>query len=287
GIGRTALEYLIKAGAFDGMGANRRQMISKYLQFLGHAAENSRLNVEGQFDLFSGEGGTGISPYEDYKPLDEFRYSDILCFEKFATGMYISGHPVDPYKTVLRLMRVPEVCSLSEGIKEGKLKNGTPFCMCGVVDDISVRYTFAGRKMGFITIQDPTGFAECTVFPDVFIPNEKKLDYGNLLFIRGRVSSRPRYKDTFVAEEICDEKALEEIIAKKKLCVKAESSGNGKISAVSSIVKKYPGKTPFCFYFTDIKKLLRPRGIAGVSISPGLYRELCDAAGEQALGLID
>ena len=51
-LNRRALESLIKAGAFDSMGANRRQLLMVYPRVLDAANASRRRNLEGQLDLF-------------------------------------------------------------------------------------------------------------------------------------------------------------------------------------------------------------------------------------------
>lgn len=286
GIGKTAVEYLIKSGAFDGLGANRRQMIMNYLSLIDSAAEISRTNLEGQMGLFS-DNNSLSEVVEKFKPMEEFRYADLLCFEKFATGMYISGHPTDPYRFALKLMRIPNIKLITENLKERQYGNGLAVCMCGVMDDLSVRYTSTGRKMGFLSIQDASGFAECTIFPDVFLQCEKKLEYGRLLFISGKISSKAKYNDSFVAEKIYDEKEFEKIIVNKRLCIKMQSNEKDKILKVSEILAKNPGQNQICFYLYDLKKFVKPKNISSVLVNNMIYDELSVVTAENALGFID
>lgn len=283
-ISKTAVEYLIKSGAFDGLGANRRQMMLNYMSLMDNAAEISRSNIEGQIGLFSEEGSATI---EKFKPANEFRYADLLCFEKFATGMYISGHPTDSFKYALKLMRVPEIKIIKENLKSRRYKNGTAVCMCGVMDDLSVRYTSTGRKMGFLSVQDPTGFAECTVFPDVFLRFEKKLEYGKVLFISGKISSKKNYNDSFIAENIYDENEFEEILKKKRLCIKINSGDKQELLKISSILEGFSGESQLCFYLTDIKKIVKPKSNNGVLLCEELFERLIKNLGTDNLGLIN
>ncbi|MBQ8434439.1 MAG: DNA polymerase III subunit alpha, partial [Oscillospiraceae bacterium] len=286
-ISRTAVEHLIKAGAFDGLGANRRQMISNYVSLLDTAGEISRSNIEGQMGLFSDETENRTGVFEEFAPMEEFRYADLLCFEKFATGMYISGHPTDPYKTILELMHVPAAREISDKLKERKYTNDTPVCLCGVMEDLSVRYTSTGRKMGFLTLQDSTGFTECTAFPDVFLQNEKKLEYGKLLFIKGKISSNSKYNDSFVAENIFDEEEFQRLVKQKKLCIKVCSREKEKILRLTELLNGFRGENAICFYLTDLKKLIKPKKISGVMLNQELLNGICKLLGNENAGLID
>lgn len=64
-------------------------MISNYEFLMDSASSFSKSNLEGQMGLFSEENSPTAVDVE-FKPEEEYRYADLLCFEKFATGMYIS-----------------------------------------------------------------------------------------------------------------------------------------------------------------------------------------------------
>lgn len=285
-ISKTAMEYLIKSGAFDGLGANRRQAVLNYPAIMENAEEMYRSNIDGQMGLFS-DNNVSNSIFEQLKPAEEYSYTDLLCFEKFATGMYISGHPIDPYRSQLRLMRVPETRTITENLKGRSYADKTELFMCGVMDDMSVRYTSDGRKMGFLSVQDTSGCAECTVFPDTFAKYEKKMEYGNILFISGKVSSKARYNDSFIAETIFDEEELKKIIEKKRLCIKVSSKDREIISHISETLKKYPGERQVCLYLTDMKKFLKPKNISGVLVNDQFYNELMTLLTQSEAGFID
>ncbi len=286
-ITKNAVEFLIKSGAFDGLGANRRQMISNYMFLIDTAGEISRTNIEGQMGLFSDDVQEQSTIFEEFAPMEEFHYADLLGFEKSATGMYISGHPTEPYKIALKYMKTLEIHKLTEGLKERKFSNNTPVCICGVLDDLSVRFTSTGRKMGFLSLQDSTGFCECTVFPDLFLPNEKKLESGNVVFIKGKVSSKKKYNDSFIADEIYDANDLWNIISRKRFCIKISSSEKEKIVALTDVLNKHKGDSEVCFYLTDLKKLIKLKNIAGVYINEKLITELSALINVENMGIID
>lgn len=284
-INRTAVENLIKSGAFDGLGANRRQMVNNFEYLMESAGETIRNNLEGQMGLFSvGDKETG-SEFK-FKTEEEFRYADLLCFEKYATGMYISGHPTDPYKLILELMRVPTAKEVSKKLKEKKCRNNETICCLGAMDDISTRYTSTGKKMGFLNIQDTSGNVECTLFPEIFAKCERKLIYGNVLYVTGKVSIKEGYGASFVADNILDDEEFSLLCSKKKFCIKLRSDTN-RAEIVLKKLKKYSGQTEVLLFFTDLKKMVKFKDISGVEICSGLVDELSSIVSRNDIGLID
>ena len=93
-LNRRGVESLIKCGALDHLGANRREMMENYGPLADAIAEESRYLSGGQLSLF-GEGGATA----DYRlsPREEYPHAELLAYEKEVTGMYLSGHPMSQY----------------------------------------------------------------------------------------------------------------------------------------------------------------------------------------------
>ena len=97
-LNRRALESLIKAGAFDSMGANRHQLLQIHVRVLDAASASRRRNLEGQLDLF-GMGNEEVRDARIALPnVPEFSRRERLAMEKETTGLYLSGHPMDEYR---------------------------------------------------------------------------------------------------------------------------------------------------------------------------------------------
>ena len=285
-ISKVSAEYLIKAGAFDGLGANRRQLMNNYEYLMESTADISRSNIEGQMGLFSSETGSAESDFQ-FPPEDEYRYADLLCFEKFATGMYISGHPCDPYKTALRLMRIADAKTISSNLSEGIYENGKAVSFLGAMDDITVRYTSAGKKMGFLNLQDISGSVSFTLFPETYAKYEKKLVYGNLIYITGKVSKKASYSDSLICDVLFDEQEFSDILSRKILCIKTDSKHKADILSAAEIMKKYPGRHEVKFFLTDVKKYLKLKDDFRVSLENQMLSELNKIIKPDDIGLID
>ncbi len=284
-LNKTAAEYLIKSGALDCFPETRSFMLKNYAEIMEGEAESSRNQIEGQIGLFDDIDTPNITTAPI--PLPEFPHSVLMNMEREAMGMYITGHPTDQYRLPCRLMRIPECQAVSQLLSEKKYKNMTPISLCGVVEEVAQKYTSKGRKMAFIRLSDSSGQAECTMFPDTFMIYEKKLSPGSILYILGKASVNPRYNDSFTADKVLDEKELKAIIAKKRLCIKLQSSDKNTAAAVSTALSQHSGGTEVCCYLTDIKKMVRPRLISGVTVDDALISKIIKAAGENSVGLID
>jgi len=285
-VSKVCVEYLIKSGAFDGLGANRRQMMRNYEYLMDSADNFAKHSIEGQLDLFSGESESGQSEIK-FKAEEEFRHADILCFEKYATGMYISGHPLDPYIKYIRLMKIPDSSYLGEEFEKRSLNKNVTNGFIGAVDDVTVRYTSTGKKMAFVNLQDTVGSINVTFFPETYKKYENKLEYGSVVYVKGKISAKSSGSFSLICDNLFDEEEFNSIIKSKRLCIKINSAEKEIFSKLITVMSEYPGKREVCFYVTDLKKYVRPKNIIGINLTEELIERLISTVGCDKIGLID
>ena len=95
-LNRRAIESLVKCGALDGLGHNRKEMLLAVEKVLENLESAKRRNLEGQMGFFdSPQSETAGEPA--LTPMEDFSHLDKLSMEKEVTGMYLSGHPMAEY----------------------------------------------------------------------------------------------------------------------------------------------------------------------------------------------
>lgn len=55
------------------------------------------------------DGNNRIHQKFKFKSQEEYKYNDLLEFEKLSTGMYISGHPLDEFRIYTKLMKLNSI----------------------------------------------------------------------------------------------------------------------------------------------------------------------------------
>ncbi|MBR5512466.1 MAG: DNA polymerase III subunit alpha [Ruminococcus sp.] len=277
-LNKKALENLIKAGAFDGLGLNRRQMLENYEMLLEMAGKGSRGVIEGQMNLFD----TGTVADTDikipYRP--EFDKKRLYAMEKEAAGIYLSGEPLAVYEYLCKMLRVKQLSELTyENVKD----NEEVKLMC-IISERKLHDTKKGSKMAFLTLEDKTGEIDAVVFPDLFVLTASKLNTDTIVFVNGRISK----KDDSVSV-ICGSIAAEDEFAHMtehmQLCIKMEAD-KVPVKYLEDLAKKYKGDTQMCFYFTDMKKMVRPRNRISFNVSREMYSELVKIISPENIGLI-
>lgn len=166
---RRAVESLIRCGALDSIGANRRQMLQALPALVTNLENHRRKTMYGQvgfFDLGVGEESFGVE--FDLPDVAEFPKTELLKMEKEMTGLYLSGHPLDKYDAVIERLGYVKTLDLIEAGREDSsvYKDGTRVTLCGIITHITLKQTRAGRNMAFVELEDMLGSIEILVFPN-------------------------------------------------------------------------------------------------------------------------
>ncbi len=277
-LNRKALENLIKAGAFDGLGLNRRQMLDCYDMLLDMAGSGNRGVIDGQLDLFGSADTESLNVKIPFKP--EFERKKLLAMEKEAAGMYLSGDPVSEYEHLALLLRTAKTFDIACG----SYKDGDNVRMLCIVQERKLHVTRNGSKMSFLVLSDDMGELEAVVFPDLFAAAGAVLTEGSILFISGRVSQKDD-SYSLICESLVPEDGFAGMVGRMRLCIKVRSD-ESPLGRLAGICAKYRGETEVCFYLTDVKKTVRPKQPLTLEVTADSFAELAEAFPRENIGLI-
>ena len=265
-LNKRALENLIKAGACDGFGLNRAQMLRIYELVLDAAASQKNKNVDGQmglFDLLSGEDSAAAMPAVQAPDIPEMSVQEKMSLEKQTTGLYLSGHPMDEYRPLLRGMDVVPIGEILECFENGgdTYQDEQIVNIAGIVEAVKMKTTRSGSMMAYVTVEDDTGSMELLTFSTILG------QYGSLLYenspviLNGRISVRDEKPPQMVVNrvvQIGDMKDLDAAQAARQTAAQAhtvylkiESSAQRSAKKVLPILKMFPGKARAVIYFAD------------------------------------
>ena len=192
-LSQTAVENLIKAGAFDSFHATRRQMIEAYPQMWKDLQDSARRNMAGQMSLFD------IAPDEEKKTF-KVRYPDcgeydrqtLLFNEKEVLGVYVSGHPLEEDEAFWKARVSAKAADFARG-EDGKPKvqDRQKVKVGGILTGIRQHYTKKNDAMANLTLEDLTGSLEVVAFPRAYEEARSKgyLKEDAKVFLEGHVQA--------------------------------------------------------------------------------------------------
>jgi len=101
-VNKRAMEALINSGAMDAFGPNRPSILHALPKALVQAEQVSRDREAGQNDMFGDMADPVVARTTAITKLPEWGFSEMLQAERAALGLYLSGHPLDLYRSDLR-----------------------------------------------------------------------------------------------------------------------------------------------------------------------------------------
>ncbi len=291
---RRAIESLVKCGAFDGMGANRRQMCAVIDPIIEELDNTKRRNVEGQIGFGDLSSGSAAEPTESkssfaYPPSEEFSPEMLLKYEKEVAGMYLSGHPMAQYRELSKALKCAQIGDIAA--EESRYKDNDRVLLLGLITSAKKKITKSDATMAFLNFEDMTGSIEVIVFPKTLIEKPTMFHEGNILLLHGRVSMREDEDTKVVCEAVepCPssvpaEAAKAPTQEKKKaargLFLRFDTASSPQIEYCRKLLYIFDGAVPLYYYFADTKEYKRNPIGQNIDVNDVLLRELRKILGE-------
>lgn len=216
-LNRRAVESLVRCGALDGLGNNRREMLLAVGPVLDQLDADKRRNIEGQIGFFDFGGSEHTDTYQMPRA-EEFPQAELLAMEKEVTGMYLSGHPMAPYAEVYRqdiVARMDEIAQSAAG-ESDKYADEQYVDVLAIVSEVRKKATKSGANMAFVILEDIYGSMEALVFPKVLERYADLLVVGGAVKAHGRISFTEEKDPKLVCEYFAAPFSPEEMLAQGK-----------------------------------------------------------------------
>jgi DNA polymerase-3 subunit alpha len=248
-VPRASLERLIKAGALDGFGARRAQLMAALPRALQAAAEvqqDRRLGQKSLFDAFAGDGAAEPSPTaglsEVLPDVPEWPDSEKLKNEKEALDFYFSSHPLAQHEELLRRFATHTVDQL------GNLVANQEVILGGLLTQIRYLNTKKARNGNSrylrCKLEDFTGTAECVMWPDDFVRYKDEVHEDRVCFVKAAVE-RTREEPGLILSRIMSlEQAQVELARGLWLGLTLGVHGPNDIDAIARVLRRAPGPCP-------------------------------------------
>ena len=171
-IGKRPLEMLVQAGAFDVLDNNRHRIFKSLDALVAYSAAIHDQKVSKQVSLF-GEAGDDL-PEPVLPSVSDWLPAERLSREFSAIGFYVTGHPLDDYKSAFK---VNDILTIQE--VEKKVLSGPHLVkIAGVVVGRQERKSARGNRFAFVQLSDFTGNFEVTLFSNALEKSRNNLDSG-------------------------------------------------------------------------------------------------------------
>ena len=283
---KRVLESLVAAGACDSLGGHRKQLTEALESALGEAQLLQQEREAGQASLFGEAQGSGAAGPRGRMILPEvppWTEAERLAKEKEVLGFFISGHPLERFRSEVELFGTRTTATLGEW-SEHQASIGA--VVTAVKRQISKK---TGKEYARLVLEDFHGTAEAIVFPEAWAKLNQTVVADAALLLTGGYSDRDRGEDhaPFIVESA---RRLEDLRASGAVALslrwRAPSAPRPEaLRQAAALCTAHPGPTPLYIEWSDGNGeavRLRSRRIR-VAAEEDLVRALRDLLGADSV----
>jgi DNA polymerase-3 subunit alpha len=289
---KRVFEALIAAGACDGLGGHRAQLMAALDAAMSEATLQQEEAEKGQVSLFGDLLGgpaeevhrpSGAPALPNTPPWTE---SERLQREKELLGFYISGHPLEKYRTECELFASHTVAQLGTWVPE-------PVSIGVVVTAIKKQIAKrSGNEFARLTVEDFSGSSEVLVFPEAWGVIAERVRPDVPLLLKGGYSKKDQGVEnaTFIVDGVT---RFEEVRASGEVAVAIDLAPGLDLPAaimedVRAKVESHDGSAPLELHWRDANgRAVRFRSKSlTVTASPAILSDLRALLGADRVRLV-
>jgi DNA polymerase-3 subunit alpha len=276
-LNKRVFESLIKAGAFDSLGAPRHQLFAAIDQTIEFGGRSQRQREAGQFGLFGGEAGMGKDLEPVLPNVPEWPNEARLAGEKEMLGFYITSNPLDKYAADIAAYADTTTETLDE-------RRASPrVAMAGIVTELSFKTTKKGDRFAIFTLEDQFGSVKVVVWPDVYTRVAPALAPEATVVVKARADFQDS-GTSLIAEDVAELSGLKEQLT-RLMVVHLQSSAMdaAKVDELYGLLDRYRGECEVMFEVELNGKTVaqvKPNGFVKVKPTTELVNQIESLCGQ-------
>ncbi len=289
-LSKKAIESFIKAGAVDCFGIARSRLLLVYENLIDGILSERRRTVAGQISLFS--DGTLIEQEDRDQGIpqkEEFRQAILLNFEKEMLGIYLSGHPLDPYVKWIKGLQTIQLMDLvdEEGLVD-ESKDGQTHTLCGLVTRVAEKVTKSQKFMAFITLEDLYDTVEVIAFPRYYDQYQSLFQLDCPVVVSGTLQIKEDETPKLMLQKAypLNEETYKRLYKPQQpsaIYINVEVLSQEESVFLRTVATKFPGKAQIILCEGTTKKRIAFKN--GVSVERGLLEALSVHYGKANIAL--
>jgi DNA polymerase-3 subunit alpha len=247
---KRVLEALIHAGAMDSLGGHRAQLAAALDVAIREASLRQEDLITGQASLFGAPTPDAHTAETNHTlpNVQPWTESERLAKEKEILGFYISGHPLERFRTEAEIFSTHTVADLGPWRPE-------PMTLAVVVTSIKRQISKrSGSEFARLTIEDFSGSAEVLIFPEKWAVLNDQIKTDIPMLIKGGYPRRDESAEnpSFIVESATK---LAEMRTNGQVTVAielAKGAYSGDVmSDVRAVAETHPGSAPLELRWSD------------------------------------
>ncbi len=257
-VNKRILENLVKAGAFDWTGESRAGMSGRLEQVIMASSSIQRDRASGQVSMFDAMDFAAPPPAaktgRNAKAVEEWPKDERLAHEKELLGFYVTGHPLDKFRSVIDSDRYRRL-GLIDDLEIANARDRFPFA--GMVRSLEGKTTKTGKPFGVLVLEDFTGSAEIMLWGETFVPARDAglLEPGKIIKLKCAIQvddrTGGRRLTGYEIAELKPKRALANGKGPLELTLWTNRHSERDLEDIRFIIAGYPGHTPVHLHFQN------------------------------------
>jgi len=237
---KKVLECLIKAGACDALGPNRATLMALLDPAIARANSIASDRVRGQSSLFDTfDGAPALTAAAKPIELPEWPTTEKLAAEKELLGMYLSGHPLQPYEVLLQRYALHTIAELTT------LENRSMARVGGLVAAIQEGLSKkSGKKYALVTLEDLTSNVQMLLMNENYDRFRPLLVINAPVLVSAEVNTGEDKPKLFPQEILRLEEAPKKFTKQVHLRLRAAELNRARLEAIRDLVEANHGSVP-------------------------------------------
>ena len=286
-VNKRAIENFIKAGAVDCLEGNRRQKMTVYAQIVDSIAQDKKNTVAGQMSLFDFAEEDVKKDFEIRMPdVGEYDKDTLLSYEKEVLGIYLSGHPLERYSSMMEKMisaKTTDFQADEEGGIPG-IPDGQKVIVGGMIADKTIKYTKTSKVMAFFTLEDLVGTVEVVVFPRDYEKWQKYLNEDARVFVQGHVDAGDDRASKLILEKV---RSFDEMPKEVWIQFKDRDDYGKNEEELLRNLRSVPGNSSVVIYLKDVNAMKRLPAGYHVQITDSWTEEMKEKYGSSNVKVVE
>jgi DNA polymerase-3 subunit alpha len=278
---KRTVESLIKAGAFDSLGATRRALIEIHEDAVDGAVTMKRAEANGQVGFDFDSLWDEPQAVHNVPDRPEWAKRDKLAFEREMLGLYVSDHPLAGLELQLAKHASTSIAELTASETVG---DGDTVTISGLVTNVQHRIARnSGNPYGSIVVEDFGGEITIMFMGKTYQEFASMLTADSIVVVRGRVSMRDDGMNLHALNIFSPDVGAGASTGPLVISMNDQRATTDTVSALSEVLTRHAGDN-------EVRLRLIKGDIARmfeipypVSVTADLYGELKSLLGPQCL----
>src|SRR5436190_12930076 len=238
-VNRKVLEALIKSGACDCLGETRASLFARIDRALARGASMAQDRQTGQSSLFGVLEESAPAKPDPQTNLPEWPQHERLAHEKELLGVYVTGHPLMPYLSVL------EKYALHNSITAKEVPARTLTRVGGLVGAVQQGVSKkTGKPYAMVTLEDLEGSMSMLCFNENYDRYRELLVPAQAILVLGEINNDEDKPKIFPQEIIRLEDAPMKYTRQVHLRLCIDQLSPERLETVRTFAESHPGRCP-------------------------------------------